>query len=61
MHNGTLSLFLIATHQVTPFRTEPKSCFGARCSRGAMEVGRTLQPQTALRLVWGYWDTASRG
>ena len=34
--------FFIASHRAPPFRTVPTPCFGARCSRGAMVVGRAF-------------------
>ena len=40
----------MATLLATPFRTGRAWCFGAGDFRGAMAVGRGLQPQITLRL-----------
>ena len=49
----------MASYNAPPFRTEQARCFGAKVSRGAMAIRRVVQPQTALCLVWGYWDSTS--
>ena len=49
----------MASYKAPPIRTEQARCFGAKVSRGAMAIRRVVQPQTALCLVWGYWDSTS--